>query len=201
MPDGMRGGGTAVPLSFIPFGRDVAGRRAPKSPSLPLAVRPDLPPGRLSAHGRPSLPVPKRTTSRRQPAAPPERSPRYLIFTLLLRCFIILSRGPGGVKQNWQAISGGNSHFVYGTQRKPARPIENTGFERVRSIFWSEFSLTFSLYRFITSFMKLSIRAALSRFMRSVTWPYLSSVKAAVAWPKFPCTVLISSPARMAFTA
>mgnify|MGYP000824384448 CR=1 FL=1 len=46
-----------------------------------------------------------------------------------------------------------------------------------------------------------SMRPAMSCFIWSVTWPYTSSVKAAVAWPKFPCTVLMSSPARIAATA
>ena len=58
----MRGGKTAVPLSFVTHGRDVAGRRAPVSPSLPLAFRPELPRGPLSAKGGPSLTVPNRTT-------------------------------------------------------------------------------------------------------------------------------------------
>ncbi len=41
--------------------------------------------------------------------------------------------------------------------------------------------------------MKLSIRMALSCFMRSVKWPYLSRVKAAVAWPNFSSFVDVAS--------
>ena len=63
------------------------------------------------------------------------------------------------------------------------------------------FSLKISLYRFKTSLMKLSIRAALSFFICSVKCPYLSSVKAAVAFeleeqilPKM--ALLVSMPVR-----
>ncbi len=58
-----------------------------------------------------------------------------------------------------------------------------------------------SLYRFKPSFIKLFMRAALSCFMRSVKWPYLSRVKAAEEWLKFPCKAFMSSPARITFTA
>lgn len=61
-------------------------------------------------------------------------------------------------------------------------------------LFVGVFSLKFSLYRFKTPFIKPSMRAALSCFIRSVKWPYLSSVNAAEACPRLPCTVLISSP-------
>lgn len=36
------------------------------------------------------------------------------------------------------------------------------------------------------------MRRALSCFIWSVTCPYTSRVKAAVAWPRLPCTVLIA---------
>ena len=52
-PDGMRGGLTAVPLSFLTLGRDVAGRRAPASPALPLAFHPRLPEGRFQPAAAP----------------------------------------------------------------------------------------------------------------------------------------------------
>lgn len=59
----------------------------------------------------------------------------------------------------------------------------------------------FPLYRNPkTLLIKPSIRAALSCRILSVKWPYLSSVKAALAWPKFSWTVFISSPVRIAFT-
>ncbi len=63
------------------------------------------------------------------------------------------------------------------------------------------FSLKFSLYRLETPLMYCSIRSALACFISSVTWPYTSSVKEAVAWPRFSCTVLRSSPARREATA
>ena len=50
-------------------------------------------------------------------------------------------------------------------------------------------------------FMNPSILLALSRRISSVTCPYTSNVNDAVACPKFPCTVLMSSPARIAATA
>ena len=68
-------------------------------------------------------------------------------------------------------------------------------------LFVGVFSLKFSFYRFKTPLIKPSMRAALSCFIRSVKWPYLSRVNAAEACPRLPCTVLISSPARIAFTA
>lgn len=68
-------------------------------------------------------------------------------------------------------------------------------------LFVGVFSLKFSFYRFKTPLIKPSMRAALSCFIRSVKWPYLSSVNAAEACPRLPCTVLTSSPARIAFTA
>ena len=45
------------------------------------------------------------------------------------------------------------------------------------------------------------MRAALSSFMRSVKCPYRSRVKPALACPRLPWMVLVSSPARMALTA
>ena len=52
-----------------------------------------------------------------------------------------------------------------------------------------------------TAFMNCSSWSALSRFIFLVTWPYTSRVKAAVAWPRFSCTVLISLPDLMEATA
>ena len=52
----------------------------------------------------------------------------------------------------------------------------------------------FSLYRFAMPLIYPSIRAALSSFIFSLTCPYTSSVKAAVACPRLPCTVFTSSP-------
>lgn len=52
-----------------------------------------------------------------------------------------------------------------------------------------------------TALINCSILVALSLFICSVTWPYTSNVKAAVAWPKFSCTVFISSPERIEATA
>lgn len=192
----MRGGVAAVPLSFFAQGRDVARTGGFHIPLAPACSSPGSSPG-AAFSPRPPLSAGFKTDYfQAGRSAPPERSPRYLVVTL----YYIIT-GPGGCQEKPGGFLGANSHFVYGTPRKPAQAIENTGFQRVRSVFQSGFSLMFSLYRFITSLMKLSIRAALSRFMRSVTWPYLSSVKAAVAWPRLPCTVLISSPARIAFTA
>ena len=71
MPCGMRGGGTAVPLSFISHGRDVAGRRAPRSPALPLAFHPTLPGGGF----QPGPPLSAGYASGYFP-----RSSRYLVF-------------------------------------------------------------------------------------------------------------------------
>ena len=48
-------------------------------------------------------------------------------------------------------------------------------------LFVGVFSLKFSFYRFKTPLIKPSMRAALSCFIRSVKWPYLSSVNAAEA--------------------
>ena len=53
----------------------------------------------------------------------------------------------------------------------------------------------------LTERINCSILAALSRFIWSVTCPYTSRVKEAVAWPKFSCTVLMSSPDLMLATA
>ena len=74
------------------------------------------------------------------------------------------------------------------------------------SLFFSlGFSLTENPGRFLpyllTALMNCSIRAALSCCIFSVTWPYTSRVKDAVAWPRCSCTVLISSPERMEATA
>lgn len=49
--------------------------------------------------------------------------------------------------------------------------------------------------------MKLSMRFALSCFIFSVTCPYTSSVNAAVACPRFVCTVFTSSPSEREVTA
>ena len=51
------------------------------------------------------------------------------------------------------------------------------------------------------AFINASMRAALSCFMRSVKWPYRSNVNPALACPRLPWMVLISSPARIALTA
>ena len=42
--------------------------------------------------------------------------------------------------------------------------------------------------------MYFSMRWELSSFIFSLTCPYTSRVKAAVAWPKFPCMVFTLSP-------
>lgn len=56
-------------------------------------------------------------------------------------------------------------------------------------------------YQIATDFINRSIRSALDCFICSVTWPYMSSVNAAVACPRFSCTVFISSPDRIDATA
>lgn len=60
------------------------GRGAPASPALPPAIRPKLPRGRLSAHGRPSLPVPNRTTSRRPAGGPAWAFPALFGFSAVV---------------------------------------------------------------------------------------------------------------------
>ena len=87
------------------------------------------------------------------------------------------------------------------TNSKPARTLYFKGLGGFFTSLVGLFSLMFSLYRFRTSFMNPSMRAALSCFMRSVKCPYRSSVKAAEAWPRLPWMVLTSSPARMELTA
>ena len=54
---------------------------------------------------------------------------------------------------------------------KPAHSLKIQGVSGFFLPLYGEFSLMFSLYRFKTLLMKLSIRAALSCFMRSVKWP------------------------------
>lgn len=54
---------------------------------------------------------------------------------------------------------------------KPAHSLKIQGVSGFFLPLYGEFSLMFSLYRFKTLLMKLSIRAALSCFMRSVKCP------------------------------
>ena len=102
MPCGMRGGGTAVPLPFISHGRDVAGRRAPKSPALPLTFHPTLPGGGF----QPGPPLSAGYASGYFP-----RSSRYLVFQTVS----VYYHTPGKVsREGWifaPGLPGGN----YGT--------------------------------------------------------------------------------------
>ena len=88
------------------------------------------------------------------------------------------------------------------------KPRNCNGYGVFLLLFLGRLPLHLPLSDFYTPFQPLetllinaSIRDALSCFIWSVTWPYTSRVKAAVAWPRFPWTVLISSPERIAATA
>ncbi len=102
MPCGMRGGGTAVPLSFISHGRDVAGRRAPRSPALPLAFHPTLPGGGF----QPGPPLSAGYASGYFP-----RSSRYLVFHTVS----VYYHTPGKVSREGGIFAPGLPGGNYGT--------------------------------------------------------------------------------------
>lgn len=103
----------------------------------------------------------------------------------------------GEVSIPFADINGSDLKSVGGPQENPVNAVV-TGFFCFP---FCVFSLMFSLYRLETPLMNVSMRSALACFISSVTWPYTSSVKAAAWWPRLPCTVLMSSPARRAATA
>ena len=84
--------------------------------------------------------------------------------------------------------------------RTTRKPRNHSG----SGVFFSSFHIVFPLffpYGLEILLMYCSIRSALACFICSVTWPYTSRVKAAVWWPKFSWTVLMSSPLWSAATA
>lgn len=98
-----------------------------------------------------------------------------------------------------------NSNPGFSAKKKPCN---FNGYRVFLMPIWGCFPLFFPLTDFFHAFLavlrpsiKASMRLALSRFICSVTWPYTSRVKAAVWWPRFSCTVFISSPERIAATA
>ena len=116
----------------------------------------------------------------------PRKSTESIALSVLFSCFmLILASKSSGTLSCVPVIPLNLPQLWFSLHRAKALSV-NTSIDHCEPVEYFYARSSFSKYP--------CIRAALSSFMRSETWPYTSNVNAAVAWPRFSCTVFTSSP-------